>query len=140
MANPKATLLRLRRYAREETLSQLRKAEADHAAQSARLSELRAATRRAREGLDVTDADALAHYLAWRLRQEIGERRETLRLHQEERKVHAARERHAVRVRDELSMTRVLDTEAAERAEAAEAIERAEADDAAGMLAARAAS
>jgi hypothetical protein len=138
VAHAKATLLRLRRYAREESASALRRAEQDAAAQAARVEAIRAGLRRARETVDPTDADALGNYLAWRLRQELAERREVLRLQQRTRDVETARARHAVQTREELSMAALVDAEAAIAAESSEHAELAENDAVAGGRHARA--
>lgn len=57
------------------------------------------------------------------MRQELAERRESLRLHQRQREVELARARCSARTRDELSMRELI---AAETAAATEERERAE--------------
>lgn len=105
-------LLRLRTGAREESQALLRRAEDERDAQAARLTALREATVAARASLDPCDPFALTTYHAFRMRQEVAERREVAKLVQRERELEQKRGLHVGRVRDELAMKNVIDAQA----------------------------
>ncbi len=113
-----ATLLRLRQRAREESQALVRRAEDEREAQAQRLAAVRDSVVRAREELDHTNPIALTNYHAFRMRQEVAERREAGKLVQRERELEQKRAIHVGRVRDELAMQNVIEAHAREEAEA----------------------
>lgn len=112
MASSLDILLRLRTGAREESQTLLRRAEDERDAQAARLRAIREATLAARNNLDPCDPFALTTYHAFRMRQEVAERREQAKLVQRERELEQKRGLHVGRVRDELAMQNVIEAQA----------------------------
>ena len=108
------TLLRLRAHAREESQGMLRRAEDERDTQAERVEAVRIAVVAARAGADPTDPFALATYHAFRMRQEVAERRENARLQQREREVDQKRGIHVGRVRDEIATENVIEAHARE--------------------------
>lgn len=114
-----ASLHRLRVVTRQESEVALRQVESERDLQRARVDGVRDAIRRARDGFDPADAGELAAYHAFRLREELAERREAARLAQRERDVEAQTAKHQRNIRDELSLQGVIDEMAALAAEEA---------------------
>lgn len=106
-----STLHRLREHARKESQQKLQRAERQRDEQQARLDELRRDTEEARSSVDPSDLMSMHAWHAWRLRQEVGERREVARLSQRERDLESARGQHNGRVRDELAIANAIDAE-----------------------------
>ena len=120
MASPALhTLLKLRRAAREESQAIFKRAEDERDAQAERLQALRDATVRGRSSIDPTDPFSLTAWHSFRMRQEVAERREVMKLKQRERDLDQKRAIHVARVRDELALQRLIEHQDAE--EAAEA-------------------
>lgn len=94
----------------------VRRAEDERDVQAARLDAVRRSVAEARADLDPTDPFALTTYHAFRMRQEVAERREAARLQQREREVEQKRTVHVGRVRDELAMANVIEAHAREEA------------------------
>jgi hypothetical protein len=117
MSNVLPTLLRLRAHSRREAELQRRDAERERDNQRARLDELHAGVARARDAVDGGDAEAIVAYQAFRLREELRDRRETARLNQRERDVDTRTTQHLRCVRDELTLGVILDLQAERRAQ-----------------------
>lgn len=94
----------------------VRRAEDERDAQAGRLDAVRRSVADARAQMDPSDPFALTTYHAFRMRQEVAERREAARLQQREREVEQKRAVHVGRVRDEIAMANVIDAHAREAA------------------------
>lgn len=123
MANVLHSLHRLRSWSRQESEVQLRAVEAERDRQRERVEDLRESVRRAHAGTDPADVVELAAYHAFRLREELHERREVARLAQRERDVEAQTARHHRNIRDELSIQGVIEEAAVRHAEEARRVE-----------------
>jgi len=134
MPNVLASLHRLRAHTRQESGVVLRDAERARDQQQERLAEVANGIRIAQAGVDPEDAFGLVTYQAFRLREELRERRERARLHQKERDVALNRERYAKCVRDELSMKAVIDEKALRAEEDARRVEARNMDEVAARL------
>lgn len=128
------TLLKLRRAAREESQAILRKAEDERDTQAARLQAVLDATVAGRDALDPTDPFSLTTWHAFRMRQEVAERRESAKLKQRERDFEQKRGLHVSRVRDELALEKVIEHHDAEEEEAARELEAKKMDEIASRL------
>ena len=108
------TLVKLRRAAREETQAALARAEAELLAQTARHQAVLDATTAGRAALDPTDPNSLSVWAAFRMRQEVAERREAAKRMQKERDVTQKRALHVARVREELALEKLIERQAAD--------------------------
>jgi Ca2+-dependent lipid-binding protein len=117
------SLHRLRQHARRESELSLRRAQEERDVQAARVDALRASVAEARDAVDPNDASELSAYHAWRLRAEMTERRESVRLAQRERDLDQTTKVHQDNVRKELSLERVIDEHAVRELEEARRVE-----------------
>jgi hypothetical protein len=134
MSNVLASLHRLRSHTRQESGVVLRESERARDQQQERLTELTRGIRQAQAGVDPEDALGLVTYQAFRLREELRERRERARLHQKERDVALNRERYTRCVRDELSMQAVIEEKALREEEDLRRVEARNMDEVASRL------
>jgi hypothetical protein len=134
MSNVLASLHRLRAHTRQESGVVLRESERARDQQQERLAEVGRGIRLAQAGVDPEDALGLVTYQAFRLREELRERRERARLHQKERDVALNRERYTRCVRDELSMQAVIEEKALREEEDLRRVEARNMDEVASRL------
>lgn len=119
MSNTMRSLHRLRERARRASEMQLHEARVNADRQRQRLEAVHQAVAEAREQTDAGDVLSLTTWHAFRLRQEVVERRESARLAQRQREVDTAETQHAVRVRDELAIQSVIEEQRVRAAEEA---------------------